>query len=91
VDVYGDCANNAASICGFDGVCLEGQTTAVCSPVPCNVDDDCPAAPGGVDVDCRQSVVSFGFDTCVIDCSNDGLCPDGMTCVGGDICMFDVQ
>jgi hypothetical protein len=77
---YGDCLHEPL-LCD-DAVCFiaaPGSVEGYCAP-ECEVDADCPDAPGTATVDCSG-------DRCRLLCDDDGECPAGMSCEDG-ICSW---
>lgn len=75
LDPYGPCMD-ASDCVEPDSYCHVYNDTSVCVP-PCDTDEDCPPAlePGSA-VLC----MSAGGTGCVLICTKDIACPDGMRC-----------
>jgi hypothetical protein len=84
---YGDCVNGGTAAClpgeGCISVPFEGQTVGFCS-VECTDTAQCPSPHSGSPrIDCDT-----GSGVCLLLCDGGETCPDGMDCVGGQICLF---
>lgn len=86
--------DNALCMAGGDSQCLYAgmmgaPTAAVCSVVDCVDTCDCPAAPGSgtAPISC-DDITADGAAECILDCSAGQICPTGMTCFGGFVCLW---
>ncbi len=66
-----------------------GPTHGTCAALECLEDCDCPAAPdtGTAESTCAE-ILSGGGTACILDCSGSATCPDGMDCIGNQVCMW---
>ncbi|MBX7077703.1 MAG: choice-of-anchor J domain-containing protein [Nannocystaceae bacterium] len=92
VGPYGDCVNPQAMCDG--GVCIVDDTmnptVGVCGE-NCTDATDCSAAPGGTAPPACIDLSGMGDNFCVLDCSGGEMCPDGMICVGNNLCIWEVM
>lgn len=64
-------------------------THGTCAALDCVEDCDCPAAPGtGTAESVCGEILSGGGTACFLDCSGAATCPDGMECIGNQVCMW---
>lgn len=88
---YGDCLNNGG-VCdmAMGQVCVsDGATYGWCAILDCADAMACepPPATGDAPVECIP--VNMGMNTvCALDCSMGQTCPDGMFCLGDDVCAW---
>lgn len=86
--VFGNCiqGGDAACMASGDPLCvtdnLDNPSLGVCAR-RCDDPCDCWAAPttGSAEVACVALVDGDPTKTCVLDCSGDQACPDGMECL----------
>lgn len=92
---YRECSRAGACFteeCAFDNgstntCCLDYGT---CAPICDGNVDLCPAAPEGFNVYCGTQGTTEGH--CLVACSDDGTCPEGMSCslqLGPPTCVFE--
>lgn len=89
---YEACLPGGPDCSDGDATCLVDDeadpTYGVCT-IACASDCDCWGAAGtaGAQPTCKE--VGDAGMTCVLDCSDGAVCPDGMKClVGDDICVY---
>jgi len=78
--VYPPCMPDADPVCPRPyEVCYEfaGPDHSVCTH-PCERSDQCPQPSSG---DAVAVCAGQDFDQCLLDCSDDATCPDGMECL----------
>src|SRR5690606_22399675 len=86
---YGDCFNEALP-CDVGLDCLSGANFGWCSTIGCADVADCepPPATGDAPPACAP-ILDGGMETaCILDCSMDQTCPDGMACFAGSFCVW---
>ena len=92
---YGDCANNDEAVaCLDDEICvidtvLEGN--AVCIEQNCVTDADCALPATGDATPTCADVTNDMVTDCYLSCQAGETCPDGMFCVAGFVCIWDLQ
>lgn len=86
--VYGNC--NLAPDCAAPGFCAVGAGGEEVCMESCGDAGDCPPAPPGgtAVVGCNTVAMGNPGPECYLDCSGGLLCPPGMTCYGGAICLW---
>lgn len=90
---YGDCVNfDPALVCAPDEICgTDGgmPPSGACLEQGCVDAGDCPAAPPtGTATPSCQDVTSDGINDCWLSCSGGAICPDGMSCFVGLVCVW---
>lgn len=82
---------DAPALCGAGQACLsiaDPIQGAACSVQGCADACDCPgpAATGDATVTCAD-VTGGGVADCYLSCADGEICPDGMSCFAGNICL----
>jgi hypothetical protein len=92
-DGYGDCINNDEAVACVEGeVCLTAQDgNGVCGLGGCMGDGDCAVPATGDAPPICVDLSGMGDMFCILDCSADQTCPDGMVCDGdiGGVCVWE--
>jgi len=83
------------SLCNDDEICLtdsDPATIGICARQGCMDACDCPFVPEGIDPPeaACEDITGSGEMLCYLDCSTGRLCPEGMMCFGGFICIYPV-
>ncbi len=93
VPPYGDCVNEGAGPCE-EGICVSDDpadpTVGACFS-PCMDAADCPAPRSGAAPAICDDITGDMMNECMLDCSDDQACPDGMICENQfGICLWEV-
>ncbi len=86
---YGDCVNGGP--CGAGLVCISDMagTFGWCGTINCVDDTVCQPPPATGDAPAICAPINEMVDACLLDCSMDQTCPDGMSCFGGFACVWE--
>jgi len=92
MDGYGDCANFAdAEACLPDEVCVDIPDSlglAVCMQQGCLAPGDCSVPTTGTAVPSCEDLAVDPMNECYLDCGMGEICPDGMVCALGFLCLW---
>lgn len=90
---WGNCINfGDADTCLPDEVCITDggmPPSGICTGQSCATPADCPAAPptGDATPACMDLTADM-INDCYLSCEMGQMCPDGMTCFGGFLCIW---
>jgi Cleaved Adhesin Domain len=86
---YGDCINGGP--CDVGLVCLSdmASTFGWCGTLDCVDDTVCQPPPATGDAPAICGALDMDTDVCLLDCSMDQTCPDGMVCFSGFACVWE--
>jgi len=99
---YANCINayggfDTADLCGPDHLCIYDDdpiSGATCSPQACVDACDCPppAGTGDATVTCANitGMDDGGITDCYLSCGDGEICPTGMSCFAGYLCLTPV-
>lgn len=79
---YGACTETSDCGARYE-LCLTGLDVCAAN---CQSTSDCADAPEGFEASCINHDGVTDGSMCVIDCSDDGSCPEGLTCKNGLFC-----